>query len=83
MDSVYECGILAQSVEHLTFNQGVGGSNPPCLRKQKSNLTLVERVAFLMSVFIWALGIGRAGGAKEKETQGKKRPKEKERRCCL
>ena len=24
-------GILAQSVEHLTFNQGVGGSNPPCL----------------------------------------------------
>ena len=24
-------GILAQSVEHLTFNQVVGGSNPPCL----------------------------------------------------
>ena len=22
---------LAQSVEHLTFNQVVGGSNPPCL----------------------------------------------------
>ena len=30
-----------------------------------------------MSVFIGALGIGRAGGAKEKETQGKKRPKRK------
>ena len=24
-------GILAQLVEHLTFNQVVGGSNPPCL----------------------------------------------------
>ena len=24
-------GTLAQSVEHLTFNQVVGGSNPPCL----------------------------------------------------
>ncbi len=24
------CGALAQSVEHLTFNQVVGGSNPPC-----------------------------------------------------
>ena len=28
---VLNCGILAQSVEHLTFNQVVGGSNPPCL----------------------------------------------------
>ena len=27
-------GILAQSVEHLTFNQVVGGSNPPCLSKK-------------------------------------------------
>ncbi len=26
-------GPLAQSVEHLTFNQVVGGSNPPCLTK--------------------------------------------------
>ena len=26
-------GILAQLVEHLTFNQVVGGSNPPCLTK--------------------------------------------------
>lgn len=25
------CEPLAQSVEHLTFNQVVGGSNPPCL----------------------------------------------------
>ncbi len=24
-------GILAQTVEHLTFNQGVAGSNPACL----------------------------------------------------
>ena len=28
-----EDGILAQLVEHLTFNQVVGGSNPPCLIK--------------------------------------------------
>ena len=27
-------GILAQLVEHLTFNQVVGGSNPPCLIKK-------------------------------------------------
>lgn len=27
----YKYGILAQLVEHLTFNQVVGGSNPPCL----------------------------------------------------
>ena len=26
-----QSGILAQSVEHLTFNQGVAGSNPACL----------------------------------------------------
>ena len=26
-------GILAQSVEHLTFNQVVRGSNPRCLSK--------------------------------------------------
>ena len=30
VESIYY-GTLAQSVEHLTFNQGVGGSNPPCL----------------------------------------------------
>ena len=28
-------GILAQLVEHLTFNQGVPGSNPGCLMKMK------------------------------------------------
>ena len=27
-------GILAQLVEHLTFNQVVGGSNPPCLTER-------------------------------------------------
>ena len=26
-----KCGILAQSVEHMTFNHGVPGSNPGCL----------------------------------------------------
>ena len=29
------CGILAQSVEHLTFNQVVRGSNPRCLTQRK------------------------------------------------
>ncbi len=30
-------GILAQLVEHLTFNQVVGGSNPPCLSRNVVN----------------------------------------------
>ena len=30
-------GILAQSVEHLTFNQVVRGSNPRCLMKSKKS----------------------------------------------
>ncbi len=29
---IYAYGVLAQSVEHLTFNQVVRGSNPRCLR---------------------------------------------------
>ena len=35
---------LAQSVEHLTFNQVVGGSNPPCFtpkRPEESGLFFV------------------------------------------
>ena len=38
-------GILAQLVEHLTFNQVVGGSNPPCLTKNavKSRVTRPEK----------------------------------------
>ena len=35
MEFSLQYGILAQLVEHLTFNQVVGGSNPPCLKKQK------------------------------------------------
>ena len=34
--SLKEYGILAQSVEHLTFNQVVRGSNPRCLIKKTS-----------------------------------------------
>ena len=30
-------GALAQSVEHLTFNQVVGGSNPPCFSPKALN----------------------------------------------
>ena len=29
-------GPLAQVVEHLTFNQVVGGSNPPCLKTKNA-----------------------------------------------
>ena len=32
----YRYGILAQVVEHLTFNQVVRGSNPRCLTKRKA-----------------------------------------------
>ena len=32
----YNRGILAQSVEHLTFNQVVRGSNPRCFTKKTS-----------------------------------------------
>ena len=28
---VHNCGILAQLVEHMTFNHGVPGSSPGCL----------------------------------------------------
>ena len=35
---------LAQSVEHLTFNQVVGGSNPPCLTLEKASNSVFTRV---------------------------------------
>ena len=35
-------GALAQAVEHLTFNQVVGGSNPPCLREKARNPEFVD-----------------------------------------
>ena len=31
-------GALAQSVEHLTFNQVVGGSNPPCFSFENAGM---------------------------------------------
>ena len=34
-------GTLAQSVEHLTFNQVVGGSNPPCLSRTVSSYSVL------------------------------------------
>ena len=34
-------GTLAQSVEHLTFNQVVGGSNPPCLSRTVSSYSIL------------------------------------------
>ena len=35
-------GRVAQSVEHLTFNQVVGGSNPPCLIYEKGSKHLLK-----------------------------------------
>ena len=43
-------GALAQSVEHLTFNQVVRGSNPRCLMKIKNDITEVISF-FLFSSF--------------------------------
>ncbi len=45
-------GILAQSVEHLTFNQVVRGSNPRCLISFKT----AENIDFIMfsAVFVYA-----------------------------
>ena len=38
------CGPLAQSVEHLTFNQVVGGSNPPWFTLKMIGLSLAKRL---------------------------------------
>ena len=45
-------GILAQVVEHLTFNQVVGGSNPPCLIA-KSTQQSVE--CFFLCFFLFPI----------------------------
>ena len=34
-------GALAQSVEHLTFNQVVGGSNPPCFTRRSRDASSI------------------------------------------
>ena len=43
-------GLLAQAVEHLTFNQGVAGSSPAWLsiRIQKGNRRIAFFVGFLV-----------------------------------
>ena len=48
-------GALAQSVEHLTFNQVVRGSNPRCFRKEKAgNLELIRFSVFLrLKILFW------------------------------
>ena len=38
-------GALAQSVEHLTFNQVVGGSNPPCFTRKKLKRLLFDFIS--------------------------------------
>ena len=40
-------GALAQSVEHLTFNQGVRGSNPRWITNKKSTQSKMLYVYFL------------------------------------
>ena len=39
---------LAQLVEHLTFNQVVGGSNPPCLIDNRSAAYIQSAVFYYM-----------------------------------
>ena len=46
--SLFEYGILAQAVEHLTFNQVVRGSNPRCLIFKK-----VRSVEFSALFFVF------------------------------
>ena len=44
------CAQLAQLVEHLTFNQVVGGSNPPCLTEEDKRKAKKQRLpAFFAS----------------------------------
>ena len=42
-----EYGVLAQSVEHLTFNQVVRGSNPRCLIAKSLDLQGFQRIKAL------------------------------------
>ena len=51
-------GILAQVVEHLTFNQVVGGSNPPCL------INKIPKLPRRIGIFVLSGygGIGRRAG---------------------
>ena len=56
-------GILAQSVEHLTFNQVVRGSNPRCLIGQASELVLFSSYGNVLVYMICGYGgIGRRAG---------------------
>ena len=50
-------GVLAQSVEHLTFNQVVRGSNPRCLISGKHLLSVIflssDRMKIELNMRIW------------------------------
>jgi hypothetical protein len=41
----FQLEALAQLVEHLTFNQGVVGSNPTCLTIFQTNFAVVAELA--------------------------------------
>ena len=52
-------GILAQLVEHLTFNQVVGGSTPPCLIYRLVAEKYDKRLGEALrgwGVFLWLCG---------------------------
>ena len=53
---------LAQSVEHLTFNQVVGGSNPPCFTKNNIIKNLNE--SCLWDLFFYILIIQKTNNQK-------------------
>ena len=45
---ILKYGVLAQSVEHLTFNQVVRGSNPRCLRYIKKEVLKISASFFVL-----------------------------------
>ena len=57
---VFKYGALAQSVEHLTFNQVVGGSNPPCFtsKRPKWSFFCVFNAFFTNKLFILSENFG-------------------------
>ena len=40
-DETIKYGTLAQTVEHMTFNHGVRGSNPRCLSKNTNHMIVI------------------------------------------
>ena len=79
--TIWIYGILAQVVEHLTFNQVVRGSNPRCLiRKRKPSLVRVVVFFFYWYIVNWIpdnvvdRGARRPGDVCSARTEAERRP---------